>query len=625
MLLTRVINIRPVLFIGILLLAVSSSLLAQNFRESPVYYLYDSVLVTINRDFTADIRYNQRIYFKESVPDNYTNISIRVNKYISLENILVATDLPDGRRVLLSDSDIQTVSDFGPLYYPDSKTKIIPLPLVREQAKTTIEYKLHYDCLLYLPDFILQKDIPVAEVVVIIRSRIPTSYYSSPGKFTVDSIGNALKFSSIDIPANKSEESSPVSDQFRIFLRPDTVLYENNIYPMQTWPDVAAFYNRLAFPGQYPDKLIAHLADSLCRYSNSQAETLQSLYTYVSENIRYVSADIGRGDFRPLNPIQIVNRKIGDCKDQSTLLISLIRSMGFAAYPALATTNTKPRIIDSLPWPGFFDHVIAVINTASGYLFLDPSQQSCCFGKIPISIRNRPMLICRDQDSFPVIPAFSEDGNTADISLVYRFKNNGDMTCHIRLALYRDMAFSFFDTRSEIVFANIKDVFFPNIPAIQYRNSFRLDSNSPDMISLSGDYIDRFQLAPDARELSLKVISPSFEYLKRKFRGNDRQSPFVFPYPFRLKETIDMVIEDNYSFREDSSIIDHNECGLQYYIQAYSQQKNYRAYKFFQLAGYAVPAECYNRFMAFLPQTIQAVTRSMEIIPRTRNAQNNTP
>lgn len=623
--LTRVIYIRPALFIGILLFIVPLSLAAQDFSESPAYFLYDSVLVTINRDFTADIRFNQRISFNESVPDEYAKITIRVNKYVSLENIQVATDLPDGRRVLLSDSDIQTVSDFGPRFYPDSKTKIIPLPLVREQAKTTIEYKLHYDCLLYLPDFILQRNIPVAIASVIIRSRIPSSYYSSPGKFTIDSIGNALNFSANEIPSRVNEENSPVNDQYRIFVRPDTVLYEEIIYPMESWPDVAAFYNRLAFPNEYPDKLIAHLADSLCRDPENPADTLRSLYSYVSENIRYISADIGRGDFRPLNPIQIVNRKIGDCKDQSTLLISLIRSMGFAAYPALATTNDKPRIIDSLAWPGYFDHVIAVVNTAGGNLFLDPSQQSCCFGKIPISIRNRPMLICRAQNSFPTIPAFSEDGNTADISLVYRFKNNGDITCHIRLALYRDMAFSFYDTQPELVFANIKDVFFPSLPADQYRNSFHFDSNSPDMISLSGDYIDRLQSTPDARELSLKVISPSFEYLKRKFRGNDRRTPFVFPYPFRLKETVDMIMEDNYSFRGDSSIVDHNECGLQYYIQVYSQNKNCRAYKFFQMAGYAIPAECYNRFLTFLPQTVQTISRSMDIIPKTKNAQNNTP
>jgi transglutaminase-like putative cysteine protease len=601
------------------------SLSAQDFTQSPAYFLYDSVLVTIHRDFTADIRYRQRIAFNRDAPDKYTSISIHLNKYISLEDIQVATDLPDGRRVLLSDSDIQTVSDFGPQYYPDSKTKIVPLPLIRENARTTIEYTLHYGCLLYLPEFIMQRDIPSARAGIVIRSRIPCRYYCSPGTFKADSVGNALNLYAEEIPAYETEEGSPVDYRYRVFLRPNTILYENDIYPMRSWDDVAAFYNRLAFPNEYPDKLIAHLADSLCRYSKDQNDSLLSLFTYVRENIRYISADIGRGDFKPLNPIQIVNRRIGDCKDQSTLLISLIRSMGFAAYPALAVSSDKPNVIDSLPWPGYFDHVIAAVNTANGFLFLDASQQSCCFGKTPISIRNRPLLICRDSNSYPVIPAISEHGNAGDINLIYRIKNNGDINCHVHLALYRDMAFGFYDSRPELVSSNIKDALFSSIPADQYRMSFHLENNSPDLIMMSGEYVDRFQSVPDARELALKVVSPSFEYLKRKFRGKDRRSPFAFPYPFRLKETIDIIIEDSYSFKNDSLIIDYNECGLQYYIQVYSRQTSYRAYKFFQLAGYTLPAECYDRFKTFLPKTIQTISRSMDIISTTNNVKGNTP
>lgn len=614
--LTRVNYIRPVLAMGILLFAIPSISFSQNYSEPPAYFLYDSTLVTINRDFTADIKYNRRIVFNQAVPDDYTSISIHVNKYISLDDIQVATDLPDGRRVLLADSDIQTVSDFGPRYYPDSKTKIIPLPLVREQAKTTIEYKLHYSCLLYLPDFILQRDIPVASSDVIVRSRIPSRYYFTTGQFSSDSIGNALCIKAETIPSRILEENSPVNDQYRIFIRPDTILYENAIYPMESWQDVADFYNRLAFPNDYSDKLIIHLADSLCRDSRTGIDTLQSLYSYVNENIRYISADFGRGDFRPLNPIQIINRKIGDCKDQSTLLISLIRGLGFSAYPALATTHSKPRIIDSLAWPGYFDHVIAAVNTDRGYMYLDPSQPSCCFGKIPISIRNRPMLLCRNLNSIPTIPPISEDGNTADISLVYYFTGNGEISCNIHLTLYRDLAFSFYDTRSDIALANIKDAFFPNIPADQYRNSFRLQINSPDQIAINGNYIDRLQSAPDVREVSLKVVSPSYEYLKRQFRGKERLSPFVFSFPFRVKETVDLIMDNGYSFKGDSSVVDYKECGLQYYIQAFSEQKNCRTYKFFQIAGYSIPAECYNRFLEFLPRTVQTISRSMDIVPK---------
>jgi transglutaminase-like putative cysteine protease len=625
MLLTRGNYIRPVLLLGIVFLAIPGYLVGQAIPESPAQFLYDSIYVTINRDFTADIRYCQRIGFMNSVPDGYTNISIRVNNYITLDDIQVATDLPDGRRVLLDNRDIQTVSDFGPRYYPDSKTKIIPLPLVREKAKTTIEYKLHYNCLLYLPDFFLQHDIPVASTYVIIRSRVPYRYYSAPGDFQTESGGGSLQISASNIPPRLIEENSPASDRYRIFIRPDTIKYNEQIYSLTDWSDVAMFYNQLALPNENPDKLITHLADSLCRDATSMIDTIETLFAYVRDNIRYVSADIGRGDFKPLTPVQVINRKIGDCKDQSTLLISLIRGFGFAAYPALATTNDKPRIIDSLPWPGSFNHVIAAVNTDNGFVFLDPSQQSCCFGKLPVSIRNRPILICRDENSTPKFPQISEDGNTADISLVYRFNRQGEINCHVRMALYRDMAFSFSDPSPELILSKIKESFFPNLPADQFRAAFHFESNSPELISISGDYTDQLQAALSAREVSFKILSPSFEYLKRRFQGADRQTPYVFSFPFRIKETVDLILAEKYHFVGDSTVVDYNECGMQYYIQAYSNQKTCRTYKYFQLAGYALPAECYNRFSDYLPQTTRMISRSMEIIPESRNVEKSSP
>jgi hypothetical protein len=99
----------------------------------------------------------------------------------------------------------------------------------------------------------------------------------------------------------------------------------------------------------------------------------------------------------------------------------------------------------------------------------------------------------------------------------------------------------------------------------------------------------------------------------------------MFPFPFRVKETVDLILADKYHFAGDSTVVDYNECGMQYYIQVFSNQKACRTYKYFQLAGYALPAECYNRFMAFLPQTMQTISHSMEIIPETQNVESNSP
>jgi hypothetical protein len=307
-------------------------------------------------------------------------------------------------------------------------------------------------------------------------------------------------------------------------------------------------------------------------------------------------------------------------------LIALIRGLGFAAYPGLVTTNDKPRIIDSLAWPGYFNHVIAVVNTDQGLQFFDPSQQSCCFGKLPLSIRSRPILICRNEGVIePTTPPVSEDGNTADISLIYKISESGDINCHIRLALYRDLAFAFYDNSSENALLNIQKGFFNNLPVDQYRNTFRLESHAPDMLVASGDYIDNLQTSPNAEGVSFKILSPSFDYLKQRFRGQNRQSNFRFLFPFRLKETTVLMLSGNFHFAEDSTAVDFNECGMQYYVQAYSNNETCRTYKYFQLAGYSLPAECYNRFLLYLPKTMQTISQSMEIIPGSGHAKKISP
>jgi hypothetical protein len=626
MLSRRVNYIRPVIFWGMSLVFAPAYLLGQDIRSSSASFTYDSVFVSMHKDFTADIRFSQKINFEKYVPAGYSSISIQINKYITLDDISVTTDLPDGRSVALENTDIQTVSDFGPQYYPDSKTKIIPLTLVREQAETRIDYKLHYSCLLYLPDLIRQRDIPTTNSYLEIQSEIPFRYYSSPGKFQISNFSGVKQFFAAAIPARFIEENSPVNDNYRIFIRPDSFLYDGQKYASQSWSDIALFYNSLAFPEESQNKLIFYIADSLSRTASDKMDTLESLYSYVRDNIRYVSADIGRGDFKPLRPIQIINRKIGDCKDQSALLIALIRSLGVAAFPGLVTTIDKPGIIDSLAWPGYFDHVIAIANTDRGLQFFDPSQQSCCFGKLPISIRGRPILICRSESPMePSTPPVSEEGNTADISLTYKISDSGEISCHIRLALYRDLAFAFYDNSPEKSLLNIQTGFFKNLPVDQYRNAFRLENQASDLLVVSGDYNDKLQTSPGAKGVVLKILSPSFDYLKQRFSGQNRQTNFRMPFPFRVKETTVMTLPDNFRFADDSTAVEFNECGMQYFVQAFSKDKTCRTYKYFQLAGYILPAECYNSFILFLPKAIQAISRSTELIPGSRHVEKKSP
>ena len=131
-------------------------------------------------------KYSEKWRYKDQDShDRYSTIKIPVNRYVEFSLKEVTTTLSDGRSIELDEDNIETISDFSPLYYPDSKTKILHIPLTRAGAISTVSYKIKYKSLLYLTQFFRQRDIPTYNSWLEVRSDIPYVYYVSENDFIV--------------------------------------------------------------------------------------------------------------------------------------------------------------------------------------------------------------------------------------------------------------------------------------------------------------------------------------------------------------------------------------------------------------------------------------------------------
>ncbi|WP_052361534.1 DUF3857 domain-containing protein [Geminisphaera colitermitum] len=79
----------------------------------------------------------------------------------------------------------------------------------------------------------------------------------------------------------------------------------------------------------------------------------------VQDEHRYLSINTELGGYIPAPPNTVAQRRFGDCKDLTLLLVSLLRHLGLAARPILVSTELGNALPDLLPSPGFFNHVIA--------------------------------------------------------------------------------------------------------------------------------------------------------------------------------------------------------------------------------------------------------------------------
>lgn len=99
---------------------------------------------------------------------------------------------------------------------------------------------------------------------------------------------------------------------------------------------------------------IAHIRSSAAD-PKARAEAALAL---VQDRVRYVALLMGDGNFVPADATQTWNRRFGDCKAKSALLLAILRGLGIPADPVLVNVDDGDGLDARLPMIGLFNHVI---------------------------------------------------------------------------------------------------------------------------------------------------------------------------------------------------------------------------------------------------------------------------
>jgi len=140
----------------------------------------------------------------------------------------------------------------------------------------------------------------------------------------------------------------------------------------QSWGDVASWARK-----QYviPDVLPDALRDASAKIATEKDRESQILAAlrFAQDEVRYLGIFDGVHSHKPYPLETIVKRRFGDCKDKTLLLVSLLRHLGFEAWPALVNTDYGAAISDWAPSPHAFDHLVTVVRHENEIHWLDPT------------------------------------------------------------------------------------------------------------------------------------------------------------------------------------------------------------------------------------------------------------
>jgi Tfp pilus assembly protein PilF len=159
----------------------------------------------------------------------------------------------------------------------------------------------------------------------------------------------------------------------------------------KSWEEVAARYARTV-DAQIDNAKIAAYARDAAGGATERAEVAWKLLARVHRDVRYTGVELGEASIVPRSPTETLARKYGDCKDQATLLVAMLRAVGVPANVALLRAGPGLDVEPELPGLGAFTHAIVVLP-GSPALWIDPTDEYARMGELPSPDRGRLALI----------------------------------------------------------------------------------------------------------------------------------------------------------------------------------------------------------------------------------------
>lgn len=180
-----------------------------------------------------------------------------------------------------------------------------------------------------------------------------------------------------------------------------------DITSVDSWETIIQWYDKLTRGQTEASYQLRQTVESLCRDSTSEREKIQRIFSFVSAGIEYEDLDFMYTAQIPQTADSVLKEGYGDCKDQTALLVAMLKIAGIDSYFMLSSPGYK----GGAPYQpsGRFSHVIAAVDMGEETLFLDPTTSSYTLGEIPASMKGTYVLpIIPDHELIPLEPTLEE-------------------------------------------------------------------------------------------------------------------------------------------------------------------------------------------------------------------------
>lgn len=333
---------------------------------------------------------------------------------------------PDGKKYKVERDAIKTTGDSpraGAPMFSETKHKVVVYPNVKVGSMLYLKMKSVQHTPIFKGHFLFSEYFSphyryqVQNFKFAISDKLPVQFDSKGVEGGLVKQANHKKYYEFTYSQDKAlpmEDSEVDSDDFSPYLMASS--FKDQIELGKTYEK--GLVGKVKVTPEIKD-----LADELTLGMVDKKEQVETLYNWVSKNIRYVAIYLSNGGVVPHTASTVLKNQYGDCKDHSVILAALLKAKGIESSSALINLGDNyslPKLAVMSP----HNHVINYIPSLD--IYLDSTAQFSPYGTLPFLDMDKPVILTAlNKIGHTPIPKADENVITTNVHI--RIKEDGSM------------------------------------------------------------------------------------------------------------------------------------------------------------------------------------------------------
>ncbi len=255
---------------------------------------------------------------------------------------------------------------------------------------------------------------------------------------TKEELTTGIRYSAENIVAENHEMFSPASFEIhpRVWVRLQEFRLAGKEGSFSSWEDLGKWiYDELiAGRGELPTATVAEVS-ALVAGIDDPVEKAKKIYTYVQENTRYISVQLGIGGWQPISAAEVDKVKYGDCKGLTNYTMALLKSQGIQANYAVLYAGSYKRDFPK-DFPGMMgNHAILNIPVENGDdIWLECTSQVTPFGFLGDFTDDRDVLLITPEGGrIAHTTSYPDESNTQETTATIAIDEQGALQASVQI------------------------------------------------------------------------------------------------------------------------------------------------------------------------------------------------